>query len=233
MPSPSGFYANVRSKGSEFHDFESHGAGGCRRWRFEAGEEAAPETEAVEEMAGHQQRQGKKRRQKTLGPGRHHRLDQQEPQIEHQRTRREPSNLWIGAVTGALQPDQKRQVEAKQRWNKIEGRAGAGMQTELFGPASSVSEEHPAESSEGRAGPAVDNKLRIVNQFRALLLQFIHEGIFFVRIERLIKATELAQSLPARHEVAEDQFLFVAGASSSDGIVAGPARPEQPPHRYA
>ena len=66
----------------------------------------------------------------------------------------------------------------------------------------------------------MNEKLRIVKQFAAVFLDVVHQGVFFVRIERLIEAGMLQHRLAARELVAKDQLLLSRFVQRTDGRVA-------------
>ena len=57
------------------------------------------------------------------------------------------------------------------------------MQAKLLRPAPAIVQQHFGKRLEAVTRTAINDELRIVKQFTAALLQFIHQGIFFVRIQ--------------------------------------------------
>src|SRR5205814_2090817 len=84
------------------------------------------------------------------------------------------------------------------------------MEPELFGPTTPISAQHFCKGSQRGARAAINEKLRIINQFSGAFLEFIHQRILFIRIERFVEATQIQQSLAARNEIAKNEFLLAA-----------------------
>src|ERR1039457_5936272 len=105
------------------------------------------------------------------------------------------------------------------------------MNSKLFGPAPTVGAQHFEKRCERMARAAVNEQLRIVNEFAAAFLQFVHERVFFVGIKRLIEAAEFEQVSAARKEIAEDEFFFTGGADAPHAGITRAARPERKPAR--
>src|SRR5712671_6701733 len=84
------------------------------------------------------------------------------------------------------------------------------MEPELFGPAAPISAQHFCKGSQRGARTAINEKPRIVDKFSAAFLKLIHQRILFIRIERLVEATQIQQSLAARNEIAKNEFLLAA-----------------------
>ena len=92
------------------------------------------------------------------------------------------------------------------------------MEPELFGPTAAISAQHFCKGSQRGARTAISEKLRIINQFSGAFLELIHQRILFIRIERLVEATQIQQSLAARNEIAKNEFLAVEDISNiNDG----------------
>ena len=62
-------------------------------------------------------------------------------------------------------------------------------------------------------------------------LQFVHERVLFVGIQRFVETAEFQQRIPPGHQVAKNQFLFARGARPPDGGITGAAGREREPAR--
>ena len=94
------------------------------------------------------------------------------------------------------------------------------MKPELFRPPPPIIPQHFAKRPQRRARPAIDNQFRVVEQFAAALLQFIHQRVFLVRIQRLVEAAQFQQRVAPGQQIAQDQFLLARRARLADAPVA-------------
>ena len=97
------------------------------------------------------------------------------------------------------------------------------MQTELFRPPAAVSHQHFHKSRQAPARPPIDNQVRVVQQPAAARLHLVHQGVFFIRIQRLIEPARLDQRRTARQQIAEYKFLFTRLAQPAHRLIPGAA----------
>ena len=103
------------------------------------------------------------------------------------------------------------------------------MQPELLAAAAAVSPQHFCERLKRGPRAPINEKVRVVNKLSAALLQFVHQSIFFVRIERLVEAAQLDQVIAPGNEVAKNEFLLAGHSPMADGCITSPTGPERKP----
>ena len=158
-------------------------------------------------------------------------LPQHQQNIRRQRHQNDPTPEHYLPLEkeNAFKKNYQCQVQAKQGRNKIERGTEGWMQSELFGPTAAVGHEHFGKSPEGAPRASKNQQVRIVNELAAAFLEFVHERIFFIRVERLVKAAQLEQGLTTGEQVAEDQFLFTGSAADTHRGVPRAAGAESQP----
>ena len=77
----------------------------------------------------------------------------------------------------------------------------------------------------------MNNQLRIVDEFSAAFLQFIHQRIFLIGIKGFVEATKFDQVHAAGEQVAKDEFFFAAFANTPEAGITPSTWPEGKPAR--
>src|SRR5690606_469261 len=133
--------------------FQFHFAEHFLRWRFQSGNQSAPETESIENMAQENEQHNSRQPNPSAARQQHARLHQNGKAIKKQWNEEQS---W--------QKSNNQQINAKKRRNKIQCGAWSWMRAKLFGSPAPVIQKHFYECSPTGTRTAIDQQLGIVNQ---------------------------------------------------------------------